>query len=449
MLFLMVGNLVGSFDHQSNGNRTMPKKARELSAVEVKRLEHPGKGRNVAFTVGGVDGLQLQITPTGGRSWLLRCKVGNHRRQIGLGGYPDVSLAQARDRAREARNMIWQGIDPVEHRKANRAALIASQKRGLTFSDAMEKFLIGKLSEFDNEKHRKQWRATLDKYAVPAIGNLLVAEIEVSDIQRTLEPIWTTKTETASRLRGRIENVLAWATVSGHRKGDNPARWRGNLDAILPKPSKIQKVTHHPALSLDDAASWFVDVKAREGFATRALEFMALVAARSGEVRGAKWSEVDLDNALWTVPADRMKAGKEHRVPLTKEAVDLLRSLDRLARSEFVFPAARGGMLSDAALSACMKRIHAAKPDAYLDRVSGRPAVPHGLRSTFRDWVAERTEYPREMAEIALAHTVGSDVERAYRRSDMVEKRRAMMAAWGRFLRGESGAKVVQMESAR
>ena len=427
----------------------MPRKAKELSALEVRRLKHPGHGHNATFAVGGVDGLLLQVTPTGARSWIMRAKVGAKRRHIGLGGYPDVTLAGARERAREARDMIRQGVDPVEHRKTTMAALIASQKRGLTFSMAMERFLVGKLAEFENPKHRKQWRATLDKYAVPKVGKMLVADIEVSDIQRILEPIWLTKNETASRLRGRVEAVLAWAAVAGHRTGDNPARWKGNLDAIFPKPGKVAKVTHHPALAIDEIAEWFADVKIRKGFATRALEFMALTGARSGEVRGAAWSEIDLDAGLWIIPAERMKARKEHRVPMTTEAVLLLHNLDRVHGSDFVFPAVRGGKLSDAALSACMKRIHAAKPDRYLDPRSGRPAVPHGIRSTFHDWAAERTEYPRDMAEISLAHSVGSDVERAYRRGDMVEKRRGMMAAWGRFLRGEDGEKVVKMEKAK
>ncbi len=414
----------------------MPKKARELSALDVKRIQHPGHAHNATFAVGGVDGLLLQITPSGARSWILRCNVGSKRRHIGLGGFPDVTLAGARERARETRDMIRQGVDPIEHKKATRAALEASQKRGLTFSDAMEKFLVGKLEEFDNPKHKKQWRATLDAYAAPAVGKMLVADIGVSDVQRILEPIWLTKNETAKRLRGRVEAVLAWATVAGHRSGDNPARWKGNLDAILPKPSKVQQVTHHPALQIDDAPEWFADVKSRAGFATRALEFMAMTCARSGEIRGATWSEIDLDAGLWIIPASRMKAGREHRVPLTSDAVELLKALDRIENSQFVFPAVRGGMLSDAALSACMKRINQARTCGYLDRVSGRPAVPHGLRSTFRDWVAERTEYPREMAEIQLAHAVGSEVERAYRRGDMIEKRRAMMAAWGAFLGG-------------
>lgn len=324
--------------------------------------------------------------------------------------------------------MIRQGIDPVERRREISAAL------------------AGKLAEFHNEKHRKQWRATLDRYAVPEVGDLPVAEIGIADVLRILEPIWSSKVETASRLRGRIEAVLAWATVAGHRAGDNPARWKGNLDAVLPKPGRLARVQHFPALALDEAPDWFADVRARSGFATRALEFMALTAARSGEVRGAQWAELDLEARLWTIPADRMKARKEHRIPLAQDAMTLLQNLDPIADSPFVFPALRGGMLSDAALSACMKRVHEAREDgAYLDRRTRRPAVPHGLRSTFRDWAAERTEYPRDMAETALAHIVGTEVERAYRRSDMLEKRRQMMAAWGQYLAGDSAPDVVRL----
>ncbi len=415
----------------------MPRKAKEMSAVEVRKIAHLGTGGNRNVAVGGVDGLLLQVTPTGARSWLLRATVKGTRRQIGLGAYPDVTLAQARERARGVKDMIWQGIDPL------------AEKRRLTFAQAMEKTLEARTAEFRNEKHKKQWRSTLDAYAVPMLGNMAVSDIDVSDVLRVLEPIWATKTETASRLRGRIEAVLSWATVGGHRTGDNPARWRGNLDAVLPKPGKVAKVKHNPALSLADAADWFTDLRKRDGMATRALEFVALTTARSGEVRGATWAEIDLDAGVWIIPAERMKAGKEHRVPLTQEAVALLKALPRMKGSDYVFPAARGGALSDMALSACMKRINEAREGGYLDPRSGRPAVPHGLRSTFRDWAAERTEFERDMAEIALAHTVGSTVERAYRRSDMIEKRRQMMAAWARFLKGEAGAKVVKMEAAR
>ena len=413
----------------------MPKKVAELSAKEVRDLKHRGRGLNITYPVGGVAGLLMQITPTGARSWVLRTMVGSKRREIGLGGFPDVTLAQARERAREAKEAIRQGVDPIEQRRAARAALTAQQARGLTFAGAMEAYLKIKLTEFNNDKHRKQWRASLDAYAVPSLGPMLVSEITVHELARTLEPIWLTKTETASRLRGRIEAIMAWATVKGHREGDNPARWRGNLDAILPKPSKVSKVVHHPALAHADVPSWFADLRKRDGMATRALEFLAMTVARSGEVRGAAWAEIDIDTALWTIPADRMKAGKEHCVPLTPNAVALLNALPKMKGSDFVFPAARGGMLSDMALSACMKRINEAKIGGYIDSRSGRPAVPHGIRSAFRDWVSEHTDYPRDMAEISLAHSVGSDVERAYRRGDQIEKRRAMMADWGQFLK--------------
>ncbi len=428
----------------------MPRVAKELGALDVKRLEHPGKGRNVTFAVGGVTGLLLQITPNGGRTWLLRVLVGEKRREIGLGGYPDVTLAQARDRGREARDQIRRGIDPVEERKAAKAALIAAQRRGLTFAAAVEKYLAAKLDAFQNAKHRWQWRTTLEKLANPQLGTMLVSEIQVQDVLRVLTPIWTDKTETASRLRGRVEAVLSWTTVAGHRTGDNPARWAGNLKELLPAPSKIAKTGNQPALTLEDAPRWFADLRSREGNGARALEFAALVASRSGEVRGALWSEVDLDKGLWVIPAARMKMDREHRVPLSDAAVALLKALPRAERADLVFPAPRGGALSDMTLSATMRRMHQAEVDAqrpgYLDRVSKRPAVPHGLRSTFRDWVAERTNYPGEMAEVALAHRISNAVEAAYRRGDMIEKRRKMMAAWGEFLSGAKvAAKVVRI----
>jgi len=416
----------------------MPKQAREMSALEVKRLTHPGGRHNAAVAVGGVPGLLLQILPSGVKTWLLRATVGTSRRDIGLGGYPEVSLAAARDRAREARDMIRRGIDPVEERKAAKAALVAARKRGLLFRDAVDLYLADKLDAFRNDKHKAQWRSTLDNYAKPMIGDMLVGDIVVQDVQRVLKPIWDTKHETASRLRGRIESVLAWATVNGHRTGDNPARWAGNLKELLPIPAKAAKGDNQPALSLADAPAWFAALRQREGMGSRALEFLTICASRSGEVRGATWDEFDLKAGLWTIPAARMKMDREHRVALTAEAVTLLKALPRFEDNPLVFPAVRGGMLSDMTLSATMKRLHEAEiaegRKGWLDRQSGRPAVPHGLRSTFRDWAAEHTEYPREMAEIALAHRVGSEVERAYLRSDMVEKRRAMMADWAKFL---------------
>ena len=276
----------------------------------------------------------------------------------------------------------------------------------------------------------------------PELGPILVDDLTVQDILRILEPIWKTKTETASRLRGRIEAVLSWATVSGHRSGDNPARWAGNLKELLPAASKVARQSHQPALQIDDAPRWFALVQARDGVGARALEFAALTAARSKEVRGAVWDEIDFGSAMWIVPAQRMKMDREHRVPLTNAALDLLQSLPRFEGNPLVFPAPRGGQMTDMTMSAAMKRLHvadvAAGGDGFLDRASGRPAVPHGLRSTFRDWIAERTDFAGDMAEIALAHKISNAVEASYRRGDMVEKRRAMMVAWAEFLQKET-----------
>ncbi|MFC4671977.1 tyrosine-type recombinase/integrase [Seohaeicola nanhaiensis] len=416
----------------------MPKVAAELSALDVKRLAHPGGKRNVLYSVGGVPGLHLQVTSGGGRSWVLRAKVGSLRRDIGLGSFPGVTLSQARDKARDARAKIERGIDPVEQRKAVKAALIAAQRRGLTFDKAAEKCLVAKLEAFKNAKHRQQWENTLATYASPELGKMLVQDITTQDVLRVLHPLWLEKTETASRLRGRIEAVLSWATVAGHRVGDNPARWAGNLKELLPAPSKVATEGNHPAISLDDAKRWFVALQNRDGFGARALEFLALTATRSQEVRGAEWDEIDLDKALWVIPAARMKMGKEHRVPLPSGAKALLEALPRFEDNPLVFPAPRGGKLSDMTLSATMKRMHegevAEGRSGFVDRTSKRTAVPHGLRSTFRDWVAERTTFPGDMAEVALAHRISNAVEASYRRGDMIEKRRSMMTAWEQFL---------------
>ena len=419
----------------------MPKLAKELSALAVKQLKYNGNGFPVSVAVGGASGLLLQITKNNAKSWILRTMVGGKRREIGLGPYPEISLADARDKARAIKANVREGVDPIEERKIARARLIASQKRGLTFSNAVDKYLESKLDEFKNEKHKKQWRSTLVTYANPVIGEMLVDDIDIHDVLRVLEPIWTSKTETASRLRGRIENVLAWSTVKGHRMGDNPARWKGNLSEILPKTNKVAKSSNQPAIQLKDANSWFLELQKREGISARALEFLTLNASRSGEVRGATWDEIDFDNGIWIIPADRMKMGREHRVPLTKASINLLKNLQRCENSNYIFAAARGGVLSDMSLSSVMRRMNEASINSggqgWLDRSSGRAAVPHGIRSTFRDWAAEKTEYPRETAEIALAHNVGSEVERAYRRSDMMEKRRSMMTDWNNFLIGE------------
>lgn len=441
----------------------MPKVAKELGPLDVKRLVHTGAKGTAFFAVGGVAGLYLQITPKSGRSWVLRTVVGKRRTDIGLGGYPTVTLAQAREKAREARDKLNRGIDPVAERKAAKERLIASRRKGMTFEDAVEKALAAKLDAFKNDKHRDQWRNTLVQYAMPVIGSLPLQEIDTAAVLRVLSQevrdkagslegtLWQARTETASRLRGRIEAVLSWATVAGERSGDNPARWAGNLKELLPAASKIAVEGNQPALGLDDAARWFAELCKREGFGARALEFVALTAARSGEVRGATWDEIDLKKGLWIIPAARMKMKREHRVPLPPAAVAMLEALPKLDGNPLVFPATRGGMLSDMTLSATMRRMHesdvATGGIGYLDPRSKRPAVPHGLRSTFRDWVAERTTYPSEMAEVALAHRISNAVEAAYRRGDMVEKRRKMMGDWLNFLTDLASAngKVVSM----
>lgn len=432
----------------------MPRVAAELGPLDVKRLTHAGGKGNAMVAVGGVTGLYLQLTPNNAKTWILRMRIGEHRRDIGLGGFPTVTLAQAREKARDTRAKVEAGIDPVEERKANRAKLVEAQRRGMLFKDAVDKALGAKLDAFKNDKHRKQWRATLDTYALPQLGRMAVQDIAVQDVLRVLQPIWADKTETASRLRGRIEAVLSWATVSGHRTGDNPARWAGNLKELLPAAAAVKNTDNQPALALGVIPAWFADLRTREGFGARALEFAALTAARSGDVRGAAWDEIDLEAKIWTVPAARMKMKREHRVPLSSAAVALLEALPRLDGNPLVFPAARGGQLSDMTLSATMRRMHdAAKERAgggddagYLDPRNKRPAVPHGLRSTFRDWVAEKTQFPGDMAEVALAHRISSAVEAAYRRGDMVEKRRRMMTDWADYLTARAlGGNVVRI----
>ncbi len=390
----------------------MPRKAETLSAVEVKRLTSPG-----FHAVGGVSGLHLQVTKTGARSWILRAKVGLKRRDIGLGGYPDVTLAQARDKARETREAIAEGIDPVEQRKAARQALIADQGKSVTFADAARRFLEIKSKEFRNPKHAQQWANTLEAYAYPVLGAMRVSEIELGHVVQVLEPIWQTKTETATRVRGRIESVLAWATVSGFRSGENPARLKDNVDLALGKPTKIRKVTHFRSLPYADLPAFMKKLRKRPGTSARALEFAILTAGRSGEVRGATWDEIDLKKAIWTIPGERMKSGKPHKVPLSPSAAKLINDLPRVAGEPFLFPAPRGGSMSDVALSALLKRMD-------------EPVTAHGFRSTFKDWAREQTSYADEVSELALAH-VNSDATRAaYARSELIDKRRLLMKEW-------------------
>lgn len=410
----------------------MPKLAKELGALAVGKLTAPG-----LHFVGVVPGLALQVTASGARSWTLRVVIAGKRRDMGLGGYPEVTLANARDKAREARELIRRGVDPIQRQQAAQSAMRAAVAEALTFKDCAEKYIKAHRAGWKNAKHAQQWENTLEQHAYQVLGPVLVRDVKLPQVLAVLEPIWTTTNETAVRLRGRMELVLDWAAARGLRDGLNPARWRGHLDKLLPKPSKVNNREHHSALPASEVGGFMVRLRAADGIGARALEFAILTAARSGEVRGATWAEVDCDAAIWTVPAERMKAGKEHRVPLSAEALTLLAALPKMAATELVFPAPRGGLLSDMTLAAVLRRMKV-------------PAVPHGFRSTFRDWASERTNYPREAAEMALAHAIGDKVEAAYRRGDLFEKRRMMMADWARFLAApETQAKVIDMQSKR
>lgn len=398
----------------------MPKLAKELQALAVSKLSAQG-----FHFVGGVQGLALQVTG-GSRAWVLRATIGGKRRDMGLGPYPGVTLAQARDKAREARELIRQGVDPIGRQQAAQSAMRAAVAEALTFKDCAEKYIKAHRAGWKNAKHAQQWENTLEQHAYPVLGDVLVRDVKLPQVLAVLEPIWTTTNETAVRLRGRMELVIDWATARGLRDGLNPARWRGHLDKLLPKPSKVNNREHHSALSVGHVGAFMVRLRAAEGRGARALEFAILTATRSGEVRGAVWAEFDLAEKVWTVPAARMKAGKEHRVPLSAEALALLATLPQGKSDALVFPAPRGGMLSDMTLAAVLRRMDV-------------PAVPHGFRSTFRDWASERTNYPREAAEMALAHAIGDKVEAAYRRGDLFEKRGVMMAEWAQFLAQPEG----------
>lgn len=299
---------------------------------------------------GGVSGLYMQITRAESKSWILRATIGAKRRDIGLGSYPDVSLGEARKRARELKDKIWQGIDPIEERKAARAALIATQTPSLTFVKAFEDYTDAKLDELGTDADRTRWKSSIERYVLPHIGDLPVSELTVHDVLQVLKPIWRDRTETASRVRSRIEAILSWAKVSGHRTGDNPAMWRGNLDALLPKPGRIADKGNQPAVAMDEAAGWFAALGKRQGVGAKALAFLTLCASRSGEVRGMTWGEIDMGSKIWTIPADRMKAEREHRVPLTEPALAIIKVMPARADSPFVFAAPRGGQLSDMTL---------------------------------------------------------------------------------------------------
>jgi integrase len=393
----------------------MPRVAKPLSAIEVKRLVAPG-----LHPVGTVSGLRLCVKPSGAKSWVLRTMVGARRSELGLGGYPTVTLAQAIEAARTTLQQVKAGVDPAASRRATRQAI------EWTFKRTAEAYIEAHRPSWKNAKHAQQWENTLAQYAYPKFGAKHVRDVSKADVLAAIEPDWATKNETMVRLRSRIELVLNYAVQRELRpEGLNPARWRGNLDAALPKPGKVNQREHFEAVSIDEAPAFMKRLRAIPGTSARALEFALLTASRTGAVRAATWGTVDLKAAVWTCPGEVMKSGREHRVPLSPAAVSLLEALPRFDGVELIFPGrATDKPLSDMSLTAVMRRMKLT-------------AVPHGLRSTFSDWCAERTSTPAEVREMALAHAIGDQTEAAYRRGDLFDKRRTLMAEWAAFLQPE------------
>jgi integrase len=427
----------------------MPRKAEELGALQVAAISEPG-----LHAVGSVAGLCLQVDSNGARSWVLRAMIAGKRREMGLGGFPDVTLADARRAARDAREAIDQGRDPVEERRAAKARLLAEAGRVKTFEQVCRDYLGAHEKAWKHPAHARAWKHTLLSIAcngmdcgkagrAEGLGKLTVGDIETTHVLDLLRPLWAEKTETAQRTRQRCEAVLNAAKAAGVIKApgwNNPFRWKGHLDSLLAKPRKIAPIKHHKALPAGATADFMVDLRQRKGSAARALQWIVLTACRSNEARRASWSEIDMDAKIWTVPASRMKGGREHRVPLSGAAVALLNALPRFAGCDLLFPGPSGKPLSDVAVS------------KLCGDLSGLRCVPHGWRSTFRDWAGDATSYPRDLAEAALAHVVGG-VEGAYRRGDAVERRRPLMEDWANFLvkpsaHGAKGGSVTHLRGA-
>ncbi len=393
----------------------MARQSHKLTTRAVSAAKRPG-----LHSDGG--GLYLQVARGGSKSWLFRFMLRRKSRDMGLGGIDVVSLSEAREKALEARKLVKAGIDPIDARKAQRAQYAVDAASGRTFQDCAEKYIASHEKGWRNPKHRAQWRNTLATYAFPVFGDVPVDAVDTAMVTEVIEPIWATKTETATRVRGRIEAILDWAKARSYRAGENPARWRGHLENLLPKARSVRKVKHHPALPYEDIATFTKLLREREGVSARGLEFLILTAARPEEVTNARWDEVTLDKAEWTIPGERMKSGVVHRVPLSDAAVVVLRDMETLRTCDFVFPGQRDGrsLWTDA-----LRRL--------LERMGHAGLTSHGFRSTFRDWAAERTAFPGEVAEAALAHTVGDKVEAAYRRGDLFDKGRKIMDTWAEY----------------
>lgn len=394
----------------------MVKSINRLSPISVSRIKTKG-----LYADGG--GLYLRVTSEGGKRWAYRFMLNGKAREMGLGALHTVDLAAARASALECRKLLQAGIDPIDNREASHQQAAVAKSRLKTFSECVTAYVEAQKAGWRSAKHAKQWTATLATFAYPIIGKLPVDAIDVGMVMQILEPIWAVKTETASRLRGRIELVLNWATTRGYRTGENPARWRGHLDNLLPRPAKVHTVEHQPALPYSEIGDFMKLLEAMEGLGALAMRFTILTASRTSEAIEATWSEIDMDKAMWIVPAIRAKGKRDHRVPLSDAALEILRlALKANPKSPFVF----AGMKKDKPLSNMAML-------AVLKRMQRTDITVHGFRSTFRDWCAERANYPREIAEAALSHISGDKVETAYLRSDHLEKRRRLMSEWSAY----------------
>jgi integrase len=386
----------------------MGRTSKRLSALDVKAKSEPGR-----YADG--DGLYLNVAAGKSKSWVFLWMKNGKRREMGLGSYPTISLVAARQRAEECRRQVAEGLDPIAERK---------RSAPVTFGEAADQFIASMASSFRNEKHRDQWKMTLGDAYCAELRKRPISDVSTEDVLHVLTPIWQSKSETASRIRGRVERVLDFATVKGWRSGENPARWRGHLKNALPARQKLAR-GHHAAMPYAKVPAYVTRLQFAEAMAARGLEFLILTASRSGEVLGAKWPEFDLEEAVWTVPAERMKAGKEHRVPLSPRAVAIVKDLREAKVNDYVFPGEKKDRpLSGMAFAMLMRRMKVSQYTA------------HGFRSAFRDWAGDETSYPRELAEAALAHRVGDATEQAYRRSDALGRRRKLMVAWADYCLG-------------
>lgn len=391
-------------------------KKENLKPLAISKIERPG-----LHFVGHVSGLALKVTKSGSRSWILRISIAGKRRDIGLGPFPATPFQVAKEEALNKHYEVRNGKNPIDERKKAQVALKVEEASFITFREAAEQYISKHKHGWKNETHAKQWPSSLEKHAYPIIGNLNTKDIALDHILKIIEPIWITRTETASRVRSRIEAILDWAKVRGARTGENPARWKGNLDTILPARGKVKKVKHHKAMDYDDIALFVPELAKREGNSIRALELCIYTACRSGEARKAVWSEFDLEKGIWTIPADRMKGGKEHRVPLHPKVIRILKKQPRLNTTDLIFPSKNGTPLSSMALLQILRRME-------------KDCTVHGFRSTFRDWAGETTAFPREVIEHALAHKLKDKTEAAYARGDLFLKRQQVMNAWTEFL---------------